>query len=273
VQAAGRGTADVDEHGHEVAGPFVTGEHAMILAVDAAVDRMHDAVAPAIGRPLEERRRQKPLAGARECHVDRIVHASGENDLQFRAVGPGPKHVRGTGRPAGPADEVVRLFRERPLREIDPPVTACIRSVQVIAAAREGLAVVPDETLVGHAIAIGIGEPEDLGGRGNVERAAVPERALKHHEPVGEDRTAIKDAVAIGILQPQDAVSWSGLLLHEFGIGPARFGDVEPAFLVEGTGHRPVDQRRGRDPFHHESVGHRDRQFAKAERRGHRPAV
>ena len=67
----------------------------MVLAVDAAVDGVDQAVALAAAGVLEERRREDALAAGREDDVDRVVHAAGHHRLDAGAVGPAAEDVRG----------------------------------------------------------------------------------------------------------------------------------------------------------------------------------
>src|SRR3954468_23062449 len=65
-QPARGGGAFVNEDGHDVAGHLVAGEHVVFLAVDAAVDRVDQAIASPRRRLLEERAAQNALAGGEE---------------------------------------------------------------------------------------------------------------------------------------------------------------------------------------------------------------
>lgn len=116
--------------------------------------------------------------------------------------------------------------------------------MQIVPATGERPAVVPHHALVGHAVPVGVGEPEDLRRGGHVERAAEPQRALEHHEARGELRVAVERAVAVGVLEPQDPVTGIGLLVHQFGVRSARLRDVQPSVFVEGDRHGPLDEWR-----------------------------
>ena len=59
--------------------------------------------------------------------------------------------------------------------------------MQVVGAAGERLALEPLDPLVGHAVAVCVGQLPDGGRRSDVERAAVPHRPFGEHHLVGED--------------------------------------------------------------------------------------
>ena len=96
VQPAGSRRPQVREHGHERrAGPFVLINRIVILAVDAAIDDVNQAVALAAGGMLEKRRGDNALAAGREHDIDGIVHAAGHHRLDVRSRRAGSeKHGR-----------------------------------------------------------------------------------------------------------------------------------------------------------------------------------
>src|SRR5262249_12977018 len=79
--AAGGGGAHVRHDRHEVAGADVAGgDGRLVLAVDAAVDRVDEPVALAGRADLEKRAAQDALAGGGERDADGIIHAAGEDE-------------------------------------------------------------------------------------------------------------------------------------------------------------------------------------------------
>src|SRR5207248_289258 len=78
-------------------GPGMLVDRVPVLAVDAAVDGMNDAVAVAAAGVLEERGRENALAARREDDIDRIIHAAGHDRFDAAAVGPGAEDVGGAG--------------------------------------------------------------------------------------------------------------------------------------------------------------------------------
>ena len=131
--------------------------------------------------------------------------------------------------------------------------------MQVVGAAGERLAREPLDPLVGHAVAVGIGQLPDGGRRGDVERAGVPHRPLGEHHLVGEDGLLVEFSVAVAVFQPDDPVGLFRELLLDVVVGAGRVGDIETPLVVERGGDRPVDQRRSRDPLDRESLGNRER--------------
>ena len=60
--------------------------------------------------------------------------------------------------------------------------------------------------LVGHAIAIGVRQADQVRWRGDVQATAVPHGARRQCKFVGENRAAIVDAIAISIFEHADDV-------------------------------------------------------------------
>ena len=73
----------------------------------------------------------------------------------------------------------------------------------------------PDDSLVGDAVAVCVGQPEDLRSSGDKDRALVPETALEHHQIVSKDRATIVPAITIDILEPQYPVAGLVLLFNK----------------------------------------------------------
>jgi hypothetical protein len=268
LEAAHGGGPAVHERGQEVAGPLVAAQVGRRAAVHAAVEDVNEPVAEAAGGMLDERGRQDPLPLGREGDVDGVVHAAGHHDLAARAVGPGPEDVRRAGLPAGPPRQVVGLLAVPALRPIEPAVAAEVGAMQVVAALRERAAVEPHLPLVGHAVAVAVGELPDRRWGGHVERAGVPERALEHHQPVGERGPPVVDAVAVGVFEPRHAMPRIRLLPLERVVRAARLRHVEPAGLVARDGDGKLDERRAGHPLDREALGHGEREVVEAEFHG-----
>ena len=229
------------------------------LAVDAAVDRMDQAVAVAAAGLLEEGGREDPLAAGREHDVDRVVHPAGHHRLDRAVVGPRAEDVRRLGDKGRASRPLVGLFGERPLAPVDPAVGPEIGPVQVVGAAGERLALEPLLAAVGHAVAVGIGQLPDARRRRDVERAREPQRSLGKHHLVGEDGPLVEPAVAVAILEPEDPVRLVLELHGRLVVRARRLGDVEPALLVEVGHDRPVDERRPGGELDGEAVGEGER--------------
>ena len=94
--------------------------------------------------------------------------------------------------------------------------------------------------------------------RGADPHAAEPDLdAADEVQVLDEHLPPVEAAVAVGVLEDQNAVL-AGALRRADGIG-VRFGDPQPAAIVEGEGDRPHDVRLGRrqrdrEPLRH---GHR----------------
>ncbi len=208
---------------------------------------------------LEERGAENPLAARRKHQLHRVVHAAGHHRLDSCAVGPGAKDMRRPGDKRRLALALVRLFGKRPFAPVDPTIGSAERAVDVVGAAGERLALEPLFALVGHAVAVGVGEFPDAGGRADKERAIEPHQALGQHQLVGVDGALVIDAVVVGIFQADDAVGLVDDLFGDRIIRAGRLGHVQSAAVVEVGHDRPLDQRRPGGQFERESVGQRER--------------
>ena len=109
-QTAGCGRAEMRQNGHEIASPLVALDDVVHLAVDATVNRVNEAVAPADVRLLEESGGENPLTSRRESDVYRIVHPTRHHGLHQGVAGAAPEDVscaRNEGRLAGTRRGVV----------------------------------------------------------------------------------------------------------------------------------------------------------------------
>ena len=131
--------------------------------------------------------------------------------------------------------------------------------MQVVGAAGERLAREPLDSLVGHAVAVGVGQFPDGGRRGDIERAVVPHRSLGEHHLVGEDGPLVEFSVAVAVFQPDDPVGFFRELLLDVVVGAGGVGDIQTSLVVERGRDRAVDQRWPRDPLDRESLGNRER--------------
>ena len=237
----------------------------MVLPVDAAVEGMNQPVTLTATGMDKERARHDPLPFRREDDVDGVVHPAGQHRLELARIVAGAEDVASAGRPAGAAGEVVALLGKGPLAPIDPAIAAEVGAMEIVGTAGEGFGVKPHLARLGDAVIIGIGELPDLRRRGDIERAAVPQRPFRHHQPLGVDRAAVERAIAIAVLQTEDAV---GGILHLFGDGDVRaagFGDVEPAALVEVDRDGAFDERRRRGDLDGVAISSGDRPGGKPE--------
>ena len=226
---------------------------------------MDDAVALASGGIHKKSARHKSLTAFREHGIDGVVHAAGHHGFESAAIGPRAEQMRRASLPSGPSGKIVCLLGERALAPVDEPVRPAIRPVQIVRATRQRLAVEPRLALVRDAVAIRVGELQNLRRRGNVERAAKPHRAFGKHQPVGENCALIETPVAIAVREPHDAMRLVGELLVGLVVRAAGVGNVEPPLLIEIAGDRAIDEWRAGDEFHDEAVGNRERLRAEFE--------
>ena len=265
VEAARSSGAEMRKCRQQSAGAGMAIEDAMVFPVDATVKGVDQPVALTAARVDKERARHDPLPFRREHDVDGVVHAAGQHRLEFTRIVAGAEDVAGAGRPAGTAGEIVALLGKGPLAPVDPAIAAEVGAVEIVGTAGERLGVKPHLARFGNAVVVGISELPDLRRRGDIERAAIPQRPFRHHQPLGIDRAAVERAVAVAVYQAEDTM---GGVLHLFSDGDvraARLGDVEPATLVEVDRDGAFDERRARGDLDGESVGQGDRAGVKAE--------
>ena len=105
------------------------------------------------------------------------------------------------------------------------------------------------------AIAIGVGEKEEIGGGGDEQPAAGGEDPLGKGEVFGHGGRRLEVAVAVGVVQADDAREGRRAGRWPRGI-VAVFDDVRSAGLVERHRHRIDDGRFGSDQFDQIPRGH-----------------
>ncbi len=229
------------------------------LAVDAAVNGVDQAVALAAAGMNKERGGEDPLSARSENHVNGIVHAASHHRFDRTAFRRLAKDVSRAG-PEGRSRSGVDLLGKCPFTPVDPTVQPRIRSVKVIGATRERLTFEPLDPLVGHSVAVGIGQLPDGGrARPHIQRAAQPHRSLRKHHLVGEDGALVEDSVPVAVLEPHDPVRLLLELLLDIVVRARRVRDVQPPLVVERGRDRPVNERRTGDPVDRESLRHFDR--------------
>ncbi len=252
-----RGT-ELTHDRHEVPRPRVAVDDRVRFSVHAAVNRVQQRV-PAPGlRVLEKRRRENPLAGRRERDVDGIVHSAREHDVDRGVAGPAAEDVRRARHERLLAGARVRLLRKRALGPVDPSVGSQVRTVEIVRAARQRLALEPLFAPIRDAVPVGIGQLPDARRRGDVQRPVEPHRPFRQHHPVGEDDAPVEPSVAVGVLEPDDAMGAIGELFFDSVVRPGRIGDVHPAVFVEVRDDRTFDERWSRDPFDFEAGRNRE---------------
>ena len=135
------------------------------------------------------------------------------------AVGPAAEDVRGLGDERRLAGPLVGLLGERPLAPVDPAVGAEVGAVQVVGAAGERLALEPLDALVGHAVAVGVGQLPDARRRRR-RRASRRSHIVPSGNIIWSAKTVllVEPAVAVGVLEPDDPVR----LLRELLLRPCR---------------------------------------------------
>ncbi len=219
------------------------------LSVEAAVNRVNQAIAAAELRLFDERRRQNALATARERDVDRVVHPSGHDDVDRGISGAPPKDVRRTCHERCSARPLVCLFREGPLGPVDPAVRTEIGSVQIVGAPGERFPLKPFLPAIGHAIAVGVGQLPDAWRCGHVERAVEPHRPFRETSSCRQTRRSGRSDRRRRC--PRAARCDVADLRAAYR--PCRSNPTnrrrKPSVIIEIGHDRPVDERRPGDAF------------------------
>src|SRR5688500_17232208 len=92
------------------------------LAVDGAVDCVHEAVTLAAAGMLEKRCREYAFAFRRKGHLDGIIHAARHHRFHQTTFRAAAEYVRGAGFESSTFGAFVRLFGESPFAPIDPTI-------------------------------------------------------------------------------------------------------------------------------------------------------
>jgi hypothetical protein len=166
---------------------------------------------------------------------------------------------------------------------VDPIVVSPLRLVDAPLEDAHGESFVEHLADLGHAVAVAVGEIDDLGGgRGN-DAVAGGADPVAGGQVVGEDRRLVHHAVAVGVGEELDRAVGGGVGLF-LGLGrrgdpphlhvelpglvglldvelplevvAVEFGDEEPALRIPADARRLVDERLGRNELHLQSRGH-----------------
>src|SRR5690606_12488836 len=116
------------------------------------------------------------------------------------------KDMRGPRRPRTTIGLFIRLLRKGPFAPIDPAVWAEVRTVQIVGAASQRLAVEPDFALFRHSIVVAVGQLPDLRRRGDVDRPLVIHHPLGKHHAIGKYTAFVEPPVTIGVAQAQNTM-------------------------------------------------------------------
>ncbi len=242
-------------HGHQVARPLVAIDDAVLLAVHAAVDGVHERIAAPELRMLEKRGCEDPFALRREGDLHRVVHAAGHHHFNARVPGPPPQDVCGTRDEGSLAGAIVGLLRERPFGPVDPAVRSEVRPVQIVGARGQRFSFEPLLAPIGDAVAVRIRQLPDARRSRHVERAVEPHRPFREHHAIREDDAGIEPAVAVRIFEADDAMGPLLQLLLDLVVRSGRVRHIQATFLVEISHDRPVDERGSRDGLDDEARG------------------
>ena len=133
THAGGSGGAHLLEHGEQASGARVVLEDSVIdPPKNAAVNGVQDAVAFPASREVKKGATQEPGSGGGKRKPDRVVHPPGEDHLQLRAIGPGPKHVGRSRNQRAPIGQGERLLGKLPFAPVKESVGAGIGAMQIV---------------------------------------------------------------------------------------------------------------------------------------------
>ena len=158
--------------------------------------------------------------------------------------------------------------RVSPSLRRDAEAAACVGEVQPTVRTQEGPAECRavhvqrparehDLALVGHQVAVGVLQPQQMRSGGDEEAAVDECAALRERQLVGVDGAAVVGPVAVRVLEHADVVR--GLREHLLGGHRVRLGGLEheqPPAIVLHAEHRVRQQLRPGDALDHEAIGH-----------------
>ena len=127
LQATRRSRAQLCHYRHQIASARMAVDHAVWLAVDTAVNGMHQAVALAAGGILKECGGEKPLAAGRKDDIHRVVHPANHHRFVRATRCVSPENMRGTRDTLAAAVRRIALLGKRPLAPVDPTVASKVR--------------------------------------------------------------------------------------------------------------------------------------------------
>lgn len=113
--------------------------------------------------------------------------------------------------------------------------------------------------LFGEAVAVGILQTPEAGGRGAVHGAVVPRNALRKHQLVGIYGALVEAAIAVRVFEQADLVRRIAGQLGAAQVHAGRIANVEPPTIVKGRQHRTLDQRRPGHQLDRKTRGHAQR--------------
>ncbi len=122
-------------------------------------------------------------------------------------------------------------LREDAVCEVHPAIGAPGEGVEQLVAIFEAEAGQQDLLGVGHVVAVGVLHVPEVGGRADVDPAAVDLDGGGEIEPIGEDGDLVGAAVAVGVFKHLDAVAVLGAFLGGVGI-VEELDDPEAAAIV-----------------------------------------
>src|SRR5260370_30805622 len=95
-------------------------DNIMILAIDAAVNRVNEPIALTAARMLKKGGRENPFAAGREHHPHRVIHAARHDRLEAATLGPAPEDMSSPGRESVRFSPLVGLFVSHPPSPVHP---------------------------------------------------------------------------------------------------------------------------------------------------------
>jgi hypothetical protein len=141
----------------------MTLKDAMILSVNATINRMCDAIASAIAWVLQEGARKESVASAGKCDLDRVVHTPGHDRFDGAARPRSSKNMRRRGLQYVSIARLMLLLGKSSLAPVDPAVDTQVRTMKIVGAVGECFSVEPDRPGFALSIPIEIVESPYLG--------------------------------------------------------------------------------------------------------------
>ncbi len=235
--------------GLDGAGAVKLGEFAGGGDVDCGRKRLEIGIASKVAAVVHDQR--KRLAVGANVRAPPVVHAHAvlaTAARQCKRLGPRVEQEalaadghRLSLRFAGPADVAAGIVG----RHVEPVIEAPAERVhdrlagEILAKAREG-----DSPHVSLAVAVGVLEIKQVRCRRREDAAVPADDGRGDRHVAREERALVVDQVAVGVFEQSDAADAERLRAGVLVV-LGKFGDVEPAVLIEIHGDRALQQGLG----------------------------
>src|SRR5437660_4589255 len=237
----------MSEWRHQVASALQAIQNSMHLGKHGAVDRMDQRVAFACLWIHVKRSRENRVARGCKGDFHRIIHAAAHDRINAGAIRTAAEHMRRRVRNRREAGAFVGLFCESAFAPVNPAIGTEVRTVNIVGATAQRLALKPFAAAIGNTVAVRIFELPDGRRRAAIDSAVEPKKTFGKHHMIGENDALVEPAIAMTVLETKDAVGFLLKLFFDLVIAPGGVSYVKAATVIEVGRDWPVYERRARD--------------------------